>query len=107
MRYIISGIRWLVMAYIVLFCVSNTDNVHVTVLPKYIVFNNLPLFVPIIGALLLGGAAVILAFLGERYKINKEMRKLRKQIVSNESELQKLSSISLITDNPLDKEQDR
>ncbi|MDR2400190.1 MAG: LapA family protein [Deferribacteraceae bacterium] len=104
MKYIIGGIRAVVMIYIVLFCVSNTDNVQVTVLPKYIVFDNLQLFVPIIGALLLGGFAVILAFLGERYRINKEIKKLRRQIASNENELQKLSSISLITDNPLDKE---
>jgi uncharacterized integral membrane protein len=105
MKYIVGTVRIVVMAYIVLFCVSNVDIATVTVLPKYIVFENLPLFIPIIGALLLGGAAVILSFFGERYRLNKEIKKLRKQIVSNESELQKLSSISLITDSPLDKEQ--
>jgi uncharacterized integral membrane protein len=105
MKYIVGTVRAFVMVYIVLFCVSNTDNVQVTVLPKYIVFENLQLFVPIIGALLLGGAAVILSFFGERYRLNKEIKKLRKQIASNENELQKLSSISLITDSPLDKEQ--
>ncbi|MDR2104926.1 MAG: LapA family protein [Deferribacteraceae bacterium] len=105
MKYFIGGVRAIVMVYIVLFCVSNTDNVQVTVLPKYIVFDNIQLFVPIIGALFLGGFAVILSFLGDRYKMNKEIKRLRKQIVSNESELQKLSSISLITETPLDNEQ--
>lgn len=104
MKYVITGVKTLLLIYLIIFCVSNTAPVTVALFPEIamipqIALRNIPLFVTVVAALLAGGLLAILAHTAERMRASKEIKHLRRKVASSEAEQAKMSPMPFLSDD--------
>jgi uncharacterized integral membrane protein len=90
-KSILSAIRLIVLIYAGIFCVSNMDSVEVSIIPKFYVIN-LPLFVPVVAAFILGLLIFVMVYLTDKYRTGKELKSLKNKVQNSEDELVRLNS---------------
>lgn len=100
MRYVSSAIKALLLICAVIFCVINTAKVDVTFLPwpQQIVYK-MPLFLPILVSFFIGSLLMIMVFAAEKFRMGKEIKKMKKQLDESKAELSRMQNISLIDDD--------
>jgi uncharacterized integral membrane protein len=98
MQYILSAIKIIIIVILVLFAVFNRDMVEIVIIPDYIVYRTY-LFIPILGALALGGMIMTLAFLKDKMHFSRSMKIMRQTLKNKEDELARLHNVSLMKDD--------
>ncbi len=98
MNYVNTIVKAAILIYIVLFAVSNAGETTVVLFPKYLA-PKIPLFVPILGALFVGGIVVALGFATEHMRFKKELKNTRRNLTRTEEELQRLRTRPLLQDS--------
>ena len=93
MRHVFTVIKAVLLVYAVLFCVFNKTKIELTVLPKYLSWD-MPLFLPIMTAMIIGVLLVIWGFMTEKFVSSKEIKKLKKSLEESERELGRLHALT-------------
>ena len=97
MKHISTILKAVLLVYAVLFCVFNAKPVELTVLPKFLSWNlswTVPLFLPVMAAMIIGVLLVIWVFMTEKFAAGKEIKKLRKSLEESEKELERLHALT-------------
>jgi len=100
MNFINKIIKALVLVYVTLFVIFNTETVKITMLPKVAVYT-IPVFLPILIALFGGGIVVALGFFIENMRITKELKNIRKTLIHAEEENNRLRNLPLVQDSDI------
>ena len=99
MNYVSRAVKAIILIYIVLFVVYNSEKTEITLIPKYFVTPEIPLWIPILGALFAGGLVAALGFLIERMRLKKDLKNTLKDLTHAEEELQRLRNLPLLKDS--------
>jgi uncharacterized integral membrane protein len=97
MKYMLSVIKLIFVVALVLFAVFNQSHVQIVVIPGRLVYNTY-MFVPILGALVLGGVITALVFLKAKLHFGRSMKLMRKTLKEREDELARLHNVPLMKD---------
>ena len=98
MKYIISAVKLIVVVALVLFAVFNRGAIDIVIIPDHIVYETY-MFVPILGALALGGIVMALAFVKDRMSFNRNMKAMKKTLAEKEGEIARLHNAPLMQDS--------
>ncbi len=94
MNIIITIIKAAFMAYLVIFAVINMQDVQLTLFFKATPFT-MPMFLFVILVLFIGFLAGVLLKVGEKYKANRNVKRMQKELKQAETEINRLKNIPL------------
>jgi uncharacterized integral membrane protein len=95
MKHVFTVLKVIFLIYTVLFCVFNAaQEVNVVIMPK-LLERQLPLFLPILCGVIIGGLLILWIFMSEKFAAGREIKRLRKRLDESEKELERLHSITL------------
>jgi len=98
MNYLDTILKAVIIVYVTLFAVTNSTNIEIVLIPKYIKYD-LPIFLPILIALFIGVTIAVLGFIPKMMRLSRELKSVRKNLVRAEEENDRLRTLPLLQDS--------